>query len=339
MKKEGGTQAERPSVLAVTDGAVVRGSLEAAGLNERELEAGLKKYADVKNSFFLFDEQRVVGYGTWSKTFIKIARNNEWILLSATPGDTWLDYAPVFIANGFYKNLTEFRCMHVIYNRHTTYPSVSSYIGVGVLLKHRNDILINMDYKTPATLDHQTIICDYSHEVYKETLKTRQDPETGEPFNDISGLCYALRKIVNSSLSRQSITKQIADEHGRVIIFYSFDYELDILKKLFYNRGFEVGEWNGHKHEEIPSSGRWVYLVNYMAGSEGWNCILTDTIIFYSQSYSYKTMVQASGRIDRLNTPFKVLHYYHLRTNSSIDISIMKALNSKKNFNEKKFIT
>lgn len=298
----------------------------------------IKKYADVRDSFFLFDEQRVVGYGTWSKTFIKIARNNEWILLSATPGDTWLDYIPVFIANGFYKNKTEFTCMHVVYSRNTKYPSVSSYLNVGRLIRLRNDILINMDYKTPATLNHQTIIADYDIQLYRQVMRTRQDPETGEPFNDISGLCYALRKIANSSLSRQSITKQIAEKHSKVIIFYSFDYELDILKKLFWNRGFDVAEWNGHRHEDIPDSNKWVYLVNYMAGSEGWNCIKTDTIIFYSQSYSYKTMIQASGRIDRLNTPFKVLNYYHLRTNSTIDISIMKALASKRNFNERDFV-
>ena len=316
------------------------GELAPFGIKAKAIDSwnNIKKYANVTNAFFIFDEQRVVGYGSWSKNFIKIAKSNEWILLSATPGDTWLDYIPVFIANGFYKNKTEFTCMHVVYSRYTKYPSVSSYIGVGRLLKLRNDILINMDYRTPAELVHQSVITNFPMDVYKKVLKTRENPETGEPFNDISALCYYLRKVVNSSTDRINKTKEIAEKHGRVIIFYSFDYELDILKKLFANTGFEVAEWNGHKHEDIPEGGRWVYLVNYMAGSEGWNCIKTDTIIFYSQSYSYKTMIQASGRIDRLNTPYKVLNYYHLRSNSSIDISILKALNNKKNFNERDFI-
>lgn len=298
----------------------------------------IEKYVNVKDAFFIFDEQRVVGYGKWSKTFIKIAKANEWILLTATPGDTWLDYIPVFIANGFYKNKTEFTCMHVIYSRYTKYPSVSSYIGVGRLIKLRNDILINMEYTTPATLTNINIITDYNFELYRSVMKNRQNPETGEPFNDASSLCLYLRKIVNSSKDRIMKTKEIAERHKRVIIFYSYDYELDILKKLFSNTDFEVAEWNGHRHEDLPINSKWVYLVNYMAGAEGWNCIKTDTIIFYSQSYSYKTMVQASGRINRLNTPYKELFYYHLRSNSTIDLSITKALKSKKNFNEKNFV-
>ncbi|MBO4703902.1 MAG: hypothetical protein J5617_03665 [Bacilli bacterium] len=298
----------------------------------------IQKYIDIRDAFFIFDEQRVVGSGKWSKSFIKIARNNEWILLTATPGDTWMDYIPVFIANGFYKNKTEFVTMHVIYSRFTKYPSVSSYVGVGRLLKLRNDILINMDYHTPANLNHITIATEFPFELYKSVMKTRQNPETGEPFNDASALCYYLRKIVNSSPDRIAKTKEIAEKHKRVIIFYSYDYELDILKKLFSNTDFEVAEWNGHRHEDLPVNTKWIYLVNYMAGAEGWNCIKTDTIIFYSQSYSYKTMVQASGRINRLNTPYKDLYYYHLTSHSTIDISIAKALKSKKTFNEKNFI-
>lgn len=298
----------------------------------------IEKYVDIHDAFFIFDEQRVVGYGKWSKTFIKIAKKNEWILLTATPGDTWLDYVPVFIANGFYSNKTEFNTMHVVYSRYTKYPKVSSYIGVGRLLKLRNDILINMEYQTPAHLNSMTVITDFPIETYKSVMKYRQNPETGEPFNDANSLCLYLRKIVNSSPDRIAKTKEIAEKHKRVIIFYSYDYELDILKKLFWNTEFEIAEWNGHRHEDLPENSKWVYLVNYMAGAEGWNCIKTDTIIFYSQSYSYKTMVQASGRINRLNTPFKELYYYNLRSNSTIDISIAKALKCKKNFNEKNFI-
>lgn len=298
----------------------------------------IKKYADVTDSFFIFDEQRAVAYRSWSKKFIRIARHNEWILLSATPGDTWMDYIPVFIANGFYRNKSEFTTMHVVYSRFTKYPKVSGYLNVGRLLKLRNSILIDMDYHTPAELVNHMIVVDYPKDIYKNTIRTRQDPETGEPFADASGLCYSLRKIVNSSEDRIAKTKELAEKHKKVIIFYLFDYELDILKKLFWNTDFEIAEWNGHKHEDIPNSNKWVYLVNYMAGSEGWNCIKTDTIIFYSQTYSYKTMVQASGRINRLNTPFKTLNYYHLKSMSSIDISIRGALNAKKNFNEKDFI-
>lgn len=298
----------------------------------------IEKYIDIRDAFFIFDEQRVVGYGKWSKTFIRIARNNEWILLTATPGDTWLDYIPVFIANGYYRNKSEFTRMHVVYSRYTKYPKVSTYLGVGRLLKIRNDILIEMDYHPPAHLNHINVVTEFPLLEYKNIMKTRQNPETGEPFGDAGSLCYYLRKVVNSSPDRQAKVKELAEKHNRVIIFYSYDYELDILKKLFFNTSFEVAEWNGHRHEDLPANSKWVYLVNYLAGAEGWNCIKTDTTIFFSQSYSYKTMVQASGRINRLNTPYKELYYYHMTSHSPIDISIARALKAKKTFNEKNFI-
>lgn len=297
------------------------------------------KYTNVKKAFFIFDEQRVCGYGKWSKSFIKIARNNEWILLTATPGDTWLDYIPVFIANGFYRSKTDFEEQHVVYNPYTKFKQVRLYLQKGKLLKHRNDILIEMNYHTPNELIHTNVLADYDAKLYKWVLEERKNPETGEPFRDAAGLCYYLRKIANLSIDRINKTIDIVKRHKRVIIFYSFDYELEIIKTAFKKLPFDIAEWNGHKHEEIPKSDQWIYLVNYSAGAEGWNCTRTDTMIFFSQSYSYKMTIQAAGRINRRNTPFKKLYYYHMKSNSSIDLSIAKAIKSKRNFNENLFIT
>ena len=297
----------------------------------------IKKYQDVKDAFFIFDEQRVVGYGAWTRTFLKIARVNEWILLSATPGDTWMDYIPVFIANGFYKNKMHFCQRHVIYKSMRNYYVVDRYINTGVLIKYRNSILVNMDFVRPATSHHEDVFVDYDKITYKKVCKERWDPWREEPIQNASGFCYCLRHVVNTSDSRQVALLEIVEKHPKVIIFYNFDYELEILKKLADASGFTYAEWNGHKHQDIPTSKKWWYLVQYAAGAEGWNCVKTDTIIFFSQNYSYKVMVQASGRIDRLNTPFKDLYYYHLKSHSGIDLAINKALKNKKKFNETGF--
>ena len=296
------------------------------------------KYLDVKDAFFIFDEQRVVGSGTWVKSFLKITKVNKWILLSATPGDTWIDYIPVFVANGFYKNRTEFIREHVVYSNFTKWPKVSRYVNTGRLIRLRNKILINMDFERQTIPHHEDVYCSYNVSNYKDVIKTRFNPFTNEPLQDAGGLCYCLRRVVNSDASRQIELLELIEKHPKAIIFYNFDYELEILKNLYYGEGFEIAEWNGHKHEELPDGDKWVYLVQYTAGCEGWNCVKTDTIIFYSQNYSYKVMVQAAGRIDRLNTPYIDLYYYHLKSRSGIDLAISKALNAKKNFNEGKFI-
>ena len=303
----------------------------------------IKKYSDIKDSFFIFDEQRVIGSGAWVKAFLKIAKSNQWILLSATPGDSWSDYIPAFIANGFYKNRTEFIKKHIVYARFCKFPKIDKYIDTGRLIRLRKRILVDMDFERKTISHHVDIFTEYSKSKYTEVMKKRWDPYKNEPIVNAGVLCYVLRKVVNSDASRLNEVIDIFDKHGRVIIFYNFDYELEILKTLIdyvhKHIDFELSEWNGHKHQPIPETKEWIYLVQYTAGAEGWNCVKTDSIIFYSQNYSYKIMQQSAGRIDRLNTPFKDLYYYHLKSKSKIDLAISRAINNKRNFSEGKYVS
>jgi hypothetical protein len=326
----------------------------------------IKKYLKVKNAFFIFDEQRVIGYGAWARTFIKIAKKNEWILLTATPGDTWHDYVAVFIANGYYKHKTDFERRHVVWSRYAKYPKVERYINKGILLKRKNDILVNMKDTRHTTQHHEYIETNYDRALYNKVYKDRWNPYEDKPLRNASEYCYVLRRVVNSDPSRVLEVSKLVKKHPKAIIFYNYNYELELLRKLFkedydilerngekkdvipeedYNwlylvdEKYLVNEWNGQNHDPLPSKDEdyWVYLVQYLAGAEGWNCIVTDTIIFYSQNYSYRITHQAGGRIDRVNTPFKDLYYYHLHSKSRIDKAITKALTKKKKFNERRF--
>lgn len=297
----------------------------------------IKKYKEVENAFFIFDEQRVVGWGAWSKTFIRIARMNDWILLSATPGDCWSDYIPVFVANGFYKNKSDFINRHIVYSYRATYPQILRYVDEGRLNHYRRMILVQMGFERKTVSHHEDIYCDYDFMAYKTLYRERFNIEEGSPIENAAELCYKLRQTVNADPDRAVQCAKLVEKHPKAIIFYNFDYELEILREIPWPEGTIVAEWNGHKHEPIPDGSQWVYLVQYTAGAEGWNCIRTDTVIFYSQNYSYRTTIQASGRIDRLNTPYTDLYYYHLKSRSGIDLAISKALNSKKNFNERMF--
>ena len=300
----------------------------------------ISKYVAVKGAFFIFDEQRVVGSGKWTKSFIAIAKQNHWLLLSATPGDTWMDYISVFVANGYYRNRSAFIREHVVYSRYAHFPKVERYLDEDKLTKLRDQTVVQMHFDRPTKSHHIYTYTSYDKALYNKTVKTRMNPYTDEPITDAGGLCYVLRRICNSDANRASKCVDICRDRKRAIVFYNFDYELDILRNALTAEGITFAEWNGHKHEPIPNSpdtSDWVYLVQYTAGAEGWNCVDTDTIIFYSANYSYKTMVQAAGRIDRLNTTYVNLYYYHLTSMSSIDFSIKSAVDRKETFNEKLF--
>lgn len=293
-------------------------------------------YRGITEGFFIFDEQRLVGNGHWTDTFLRIAKNNRWILLSATPGDTWLDYIPVFIANGYYKNRTEFKREHVVYNTHTRFPKVERYIGLNRLVRQRNELLVEMPYRKHTVRHSAEVLVDYDRDLFEKVAKRRWNVFEERPLRDVSELFMVMRKVVNSSPTRLKAIQDLMKKHPRLIVFYNFDFELEILLSLVSL--VPTYQYNGHRHDQIPSGDRWLYLVQYAAGSEGWNCTTTDAVCFYSMTYSYKQWHQAHGRIDRLNTPYLELYYYTLTTESIIDQGITKALKNKKSFNESHFL-
>lgn len=302
----------------------------------------IKKYEEVKNAFFIFDEQRVVGSGAWVRAFLKITKSNQWILLSATPGDTWSDYIPVFIANGFYKNRTEFLRKHVIFDRFAKYPKIARYIDTDKLELLRSKILITMSFDRKTHRLIKDILVNYDRELYDLAFVKRWNPYLDEPIRDAGQLCHVLRRIVNTDDSRLGELLYLSQNHPRIIVFYNLDSELERLRSVaeskYLKEGTILAEWNGHKHDLLPSSDRWLYFVQYFAGAEGWNCTSTDTIVFYSLNYSYKIMEQASGRIDRINTLYSTLNYYRFVSESTIDKAILKSLKNKQNFNELAFV-
>jgi hypothetical protein len=321
-------EAARKSI-STTERSTIGGKLTVDSWNN------LAKYVDVEGAFFVFDEQRLVGKGTWVKSFLKIAKKNHWIMLTATPGDNWMDYIPVFVANGLYKNRTEFIREHVIYKPFSKFPKVERYVGANKLVKHRNNILVHMPYDKQTRRHSKTIRVDYDVDVFENVSRNRWHVYEDRPIRDITELFMVMRKVVNSHPSRLRAIKDLMKDHDKLIVFYNFDYELEILREL--DLFVETAEWNGHKHEELPQGDKWVYLVQYTAGAEGWNCTETDAIAFYSLTYSYKLWEQAHGRIERMNSPFLDLYYYTLRSNTVVDRVIWRSLKAKKSFNIKGF--
>lgn len=296
----------------------------------------IDKYTEIEDAFFIFDEQRVVGHGSWVKSYLKIARKNHWVLLSATPGDTWMDYAPVFIANGFFKNITQFKFEHVLFEPFSKWPKIRGYLNQNKLELLRNEILVEMPYlrHTERMLNWMNV--NYDVDLFKKVHKDRWHIYEDRPLKDAAEMWRVLRRVVNSDPSRMEQIHDLMKIHPRLIIFYNFDYELKILRSLALTR--QTLEWNGHKKDLLPETGEWVYLVQYVAGAEGWNCISTNAMVLYSLTYSYKNHEQVQGRIDRLNTSYTTLYYYIFVSNSNVDFAIKSALDQKQSFNERKYL-
>ena len=326
--RDSGTWIEEAAVFGIgaSEDSTVEGVITVDSWNN------LEKYVDREGCFFVFDEQRLVGNGTWVKSFLKIAKKNRWILLSATPGDTWSDYIPVFVAHGWYKNRTDFARQHIVYRPFMRYPVVSHYVGTGRLLQLRAKILVELKYEYATTRHSETVTVTYDKEMYDRVVKERWNDLENRPILDASEMFHCMRRVVNSDPSRVKAISELSKRHPRLIVFYSFNYELEALRTA--NFGVPMAEWNGHKHEDIPDTDKWMYLVQYVAGSEGWNCVTTNAVAFYSLTYSYKNWAQAHGRIDRLNTKFTDLYYYCLRSAASIDTAIFRSLAGKKSFQE-----
>lgn len=330
-RDEGDWQEEAAKLGISTDWNLSAGTLHIDSWNN------IGKYVGIKDAYFVFDEQRVVGTGAWAKAFVKIARANSWNLLSATPGDTWMDYIPVFLANNLYKNKTQFIREHVVYAPYSRFPVIKRYLEVSTLERYRNMILVEMPFVRHTTRHLEWVVVDHDEEKYKEAWKTRWNPYTDEPMKDVNELFRVVRRITGEAPQRLSKVRELLEQHDRLIVFYNFNYELEELRKL-RRSGVEVGEWNGKVKTAVPSTDKWVHLVQYVAGAEGWNCVATDAMVFYSPTYSYKNFEQAQGRIDRLNTNFVDLYYYVLTSKSPVDVGIRKSLDGKQHFNELDFI-
>lgn len=294
----------------------------------------IKKYVNVVGAFFIFDEQRVVGSGAWVKAFYKIAKKNQWILLTATPGDSWSDYIPVFVANGFYRNKTDFKEQHIIMNPFTRYPSIKGYFNQCKLMKYRKQITVEMKSPKTTIQMHKDIRCDYDKDTERLVLKERWHPFEDRPLRDATEMAVVMRRIAFGDISRVEKCIELHEVHPRIIIFYDYNFELDMLIDMCEENGYTYAQWNGHKHEDIPDEAHWLYLVQYTSGCEAWCCTSTNSMIFFNNNYSWKKMKQAAGRIDRRNTPYHELHYYHLTSSSYIDKRINNALNTKKEFND-----
>nr|DAQ91685.1 MAG TPA: Chromatin remodeling complex ATPase [Caudoviricetes sp.] len=312
-------------------------SLENCGITNYIVDSwqNITKYEHIKNSVFIFDEQRVVGYGKWGKSFIRTCwKDNKWILLSATPGDVWMDYMTVFIANRFYRNKTDFTSRHVVWDPYVKFPKVKKYIGTAVLEKYRNQIVVPMKDNRKTIRHRDYIYTEYDSFALDTLAKTRWNPYTDEPILNVAEYTQLVRRIVNTDPSRVRKAENYILRHNKTIVFYNFNYELDILKGICEKHNLLYKEWNGKKHEHIPNEDKWVYLVQYTAGAEGWNCITANSILFYSVNYSYRKMEQAEGRIDRSNTKFTDLYYTYLTSLSKVDKDILKAVKDKKRFTE-----
>lgn len=310
-------------------------SLDNCGIRDYIVDSwnNIKKYDHCSQSVFLFDEAKQTGYGAWGKSFIKIAKNNKWIVMSATPADNFIHYMPTFVAHGFYRNKTDFYDQHVEFDKYAKYPKIKTIHGTARLEKLRKSITVVMEMPRHTKRHYRELVCDFDYELLKAIQTTHWNGYTEAPIETPSEMTQLLRRVVAIDPDRMKQARQVMKAVPRLIIFYNYNYELEILEHICEDIDKEYTSWNGKHHDLIPTSKQWIYLVQYNA-SEGWECITTDSMMFYSPNYSWRAFEQCCGRIDRMNTKYTDLYYYSLISKSKIDKDVIKANKEKRNFNE-----
>lgn len=163
---------------------------------------------------------------------------------------------------------------------------------------------------------------------YKRFLKDRIITLEGET---LVGDCTFKKILYERALcgvynkNKHEAFKDLLDStDDRVIVFYNFWHELDVLEKLTdrpksYVNGKMRDLENYEKHDNS------ITFINYASGSSGLNLQKANKIVYFSLPLSCEFYMQSLKRIHRIGQE-KPCFYYFLIVGNSIEEKIQKAL-------------
>ncbi|WP_368076685.1 SNF2-related protein [Clostridium tyrobutyricum] len=124
----------------------------------------------------------------------------------------------------------------------------------------------------------------------------------------------------------------------RIIIFYNFNKELEIIKKLCEKLDKPISIINGAVKDldNFNQYNNSITLVQYQAGAMGHNLQKSNKIIYFSLPLQSELFEQSKKRIHRIGQE-KTCFYWYLITQNSIEEQIYQTLKERRDYTNKLF--
>lgn len=283
--------------------------------------------------------QRIKNYSTgMGKSFLKIASHTKcWAGFTATPGESWIQMMPYFVACGFVKHKTDFTNKFCVTQSFKGYIEIIGYNHEEVLNKWWSGITY-----FPDTKEMEKQLPSETHKVvhfkaptgYAKVLKTKTRLDTDEFIDTSMAMCHYLRQLCCSKEKVEWLKEFVESLDTSCVVFYTYIEEGEKIKEAL--KGVKIWEINGKKHD-IPTAdtiGKHdVVLAQWESGSASLNLQFMNYWVSFSPCYSLTTSCQSRGRIKRIGQT-KPMFYYYLKTDHTIENDIYKALKEKRDFSE-----
>lgn len=300
----------------------------------------------LKNFTLILDESQYIKNETSERAkFILNLNSDNVILLSGTP------------TGGKYEELwTQLRLLgwniskKAFYNHYTitemidvggfTIPVVVGYKNVDRLkekLKSHGAVFMKSDevFDLPDQIEQLVLvenIREYTRFKKDRVITINEETLVGDTA--LTKLLYLrqLSSIYNSN-KHEAFKDLISSTEDRVVVFYNFKKEFEILKGICEVLEKPVSYINGDgtdlKNYEVKNNT--VTLVQYQAGATGINLQRANKVIYHSLPLSSELWMQSKKRIHRIGQS-RTCFYYYLITKNSIEEKILDVLKERQDF-------
>ncbi|MBL0992197.1 MAG: DEAD/DEAH box helicase [Escherichia coli] len=316
----------------------------------------LNKWVD-KDTFIIIDESHKVSVSKSKVTkFVmglsKRAKYN--YLCTATPVsngklENW--YPQLFISNVFRKPKKEFEQLFVIKQMRQMgsmrFMQITGYRNEHLLEQMIDEASVKYK-RDKGYLPEDYVYKTKKPAMYNKLKKSRlykDDNDLRVELDNSSKLFNSLRQVSHGFLN--GISKQVSKEpferldailethnNERVVIFYNYKWEAEMLKQLLDKLKRPYGEYNGSVKDLKPfkNNDNGVVLAQYKSASTGINdFVISNVMVFNSMPLSSTEYLQAKGRTDRHGQD-KTPLYYHIVPDTPIEKKIFSVVTNGKDF-------
>lgn len=182
---------------------------------------------------------------------------------------------------------------------------------------------------------------------YIEFIRNKETEIKGDHLegDNIMALRQGMRRLSSSYNDEkiEAVEDLLNSTDDRVVVFYQFKNDFEVLNALCRKLGKPVVAVNGDRNDIRKAGNAYetkensVCLIQWQSGGYGLNLQKAHVGVFFSLTESYELYEQARGRIHRKGQENPVI-YYNICAKGTIDEKIARALAAREDYDDKKFV-